>query len=237
MSYPDAGRQRWWPHEGRGAQTSGGTRHHEHPRHHGPGGRRHGGHGRGGGFGPGFDPRAMGFGPGFGPGFRPPFRGRKAARGDVRASVLSLLSEQPMHGYQIITELAERSGGTWRPSPGSVYPVIQQLQDEGLVRIEEADGRRVVHLTDAGREYVEAHAEELAAPWEAVGGGQDEVTGALLTAARGLAAAAWQITNAGTAADVEKATEVLTDARRRIYGILADSGPDDTPTGDTVPEA
>jgi DNA-binding PadR family transcriptional regulator len=195
--------------------------HDRHERHTHRGRRRRGGPP---GWGPMGDPG--GFGPrdpgGFGP--RGPFRGRRAARGDVRASVLALLAEEPMHGYQIITELAERSNGAWRPSPGSVYPVIQQLQDEGLVRIEETDGRRVVHLTPAGERYVTEHADELTAPWEAVGFGPDEATWGLLTAAKSLAGAAWQVAQAGTRADVEKATAVLADARRRLYGILADGG-------------
>jgi DNA-binding PadR family transcriptional regulator len=196
-------------------------------------GRRRPGPGpRHGGWSP-WDPRS-----GFGPGFRPPFRGRKAARGDVRASVLALLAEQPMHGYQIINELAERSQGAWRPSPGSVYPILQQLQDEGLVRVEETDGRRVVHLTDAGRAYVEAHRDELAAPWEAVGGQPDEQTWELMSAVRAVTGAAWQVAQAGTPADLERATGLLTEVRRRLYGILAggseDGTEDDTgPAGDT----
>src|SRR6188472_4443264 len=83
-------------------------------------------------------------------------RGRGARRGDVRSAILALLAESPMHGYQIITELGERSGGEWRPSAGSVYPTLQQLEDEGLVRSEASDGRRVMALTDAGREAAEA---------------------------------------------------------------------------------
>jgi hypothetical protein len=142
--------------------------------------RRHRSHGHGHG-GPPWAGRRGGFGagpafgwPGFGGGRG--FGGRgssgRAARGDVRASVIALLAEQPRHGYQIITEITERSGGAWTPSPGSVYPVLQQLQDEGLVRPEEADGRRVFHLTEAGEAYVAAHPDELAKPWEAVGGPQ-----------------------------------------------------------------
>lgn len=187
---------------------------------HGHGRRRPGPGHRHGAWSP-WDPRG-----GFGPGFRPPFRGRKAARGDVRASVLALLAEQPMHGYQIINELAERSQGAWRPSPGSVYPILQQLQDEGLVRVEETDGRRVVHLTDAGRAYVEGHRDELAAPWEAVGGQPDEQTWELMTAVRAVTGAAWQVAQAGTAADLERATSLLTEVRRKLYGILAGDAAD-----------
>ncbi|MEN3358184.1 MAG: hypothetical protein V7637_2166 [Mycobacteriales bacterium] len=180
-------------------------------------GHRHGGPGRPGPDGFGWEPRG-----GFGPGFRPPFRGgRRAARGDVRASVLALLAEQPMHGYQIINELAERSNGAWRPSPGSVYPILQQLQDEALVRIEETDGRRVVHLTDVGRVYVETHQDELSAPWEAVGSQPDEQTWELMNAVRAVTGAAWQVAQVGDTTDVRRATQMLTDMRRRLYGILA----------------
>ena len=123
--------------------------------------------------------RAAGFGgsgfggSGFGGlgGFPGPYgRGPRAGRGDIRAGVLVLLAEQPRHGYEIIRELAERSGGVWRPSPGSIYPTLKQLAHEGLVRADKGEGRRVFELTDAGRTYVEEHAEELAAPWDAVGG-------------------------------------------------------------------
>src|SRR4051795_11741623 len=97
------------------------------------------------------------------------FRGARRGRGDIRAAILALLSEEPMHGYQIIRELSERSGGVWRPSPGSVYPTLQQLEDEELVRPETGDGgRRVFTLTDAGREAQSAAAGGPA-PWEEVG--------------------------------------------------------------------
>jgi DNA-binding PadR family transcriptional regulator len=135
--------------------------------------------------------------------------------------VLALLAEEPMHGYQIINELAERSQGAWRPSPGSVYPILQQLQDEGLVRVEETDGRRVVHLTTAGQAYVDSHRDELAAPWEAVGGQPDEATWELMSAVRAVTGAAWQVAQAGTTTDLERATSLLAEVRRRLYGILA----------------
>ena len=90
----------------------------------------------------------------YGPGYA---FGRRAGRGDIRAAILALLAEQPMHGYQIIQELTERTGGVWRPSPGSVYPTLQQLEDEELVRETASDsGKRVYELTDAGREQAAA---------------------------------------------------------------------------------
>src|SRR5690242_19528879 len=122
-----------------------------------------------------------GFGPWGGP-FPPPLdmlfrgfgggghgRGRRARRGDVRAALLVLLHEQPRNGYQLIQEIEQRSEGAWRPSPGSVYPALQQLEDEGLVRTEETEGRRTYALTDEGRGYVEENRDDLGEPWKAVG--------------------------------------------------------------------
>lgn len=188
-------------------------------------GGRPGGHAGHGGFG----------GPGFGTVFGPGFGGRgfggrgrgggRAARGDVRASVLALLAEQPRHGYQIITEIGDRSSGAWKPSPGSVYPVLQQLQDEGLVRPEEADGRRVFHLTDAGQSYVADHAEELTAPWRGVGGSPHEGVDALFGVFKQVAAAAMQVAQAGSEPQLAQAKRVLADTRRSLYRILAEDEP------------
>jgi DNA-binding PadR family transcriptional regulator len=155
-----------------------------------------------------------------GPFFGPPGR---AGRGDVRAAILALLAEEPMHGYQIIQELGERSGGVWRPSPGSVYPTLQQLQDEGLVRSAEADGgKRIFELTDEGR----AECERLPsrAPWEevATGAGADLV--GLRDAAFQLMGAVRQIAQAGGPSQIEAANEVLQDARRQVYRLLAEDG-------------
>ena len=88
--------------------------------------------------------------------------------------MLALLAEQPLHGYQIIQEIAERTGGVWRPSPGSVYPTLAQLEDEGLVRTEQSDGRRVMHLTEEGTRYVTERREELDRVWDTVGGNEDD---------------------------------------------------------------
>src|SRR4029453_14648268 len=131
----------------------------------GPTGRGRGaGHGRGGRGrrgGPGFD------GPGFGPGFGPGPGRRRAPRGNVRNAVLALLAEEPLHGYAVIGLLAERSGGLWRPSPGSVYPVLAQLQAEGLVTAEEADGRKVSPPPERGQPPAPDPADELREPWTA----------------------------------------------------------------------
>ncbi len=198
--------------------------------HQWPGPRRHHGHGgpplsgRHGGFGgPGFGGPGFGFG---GPGFGGRGSGRRrAGRGDTRASVLALLAEQPRHGYQIITELSERSGGRWKPSPGSIYPVLQQLQDEGLIRPEEDEGRRVFHLTDTGRAYVEEHKDELLAPWEAVAGSPHEGTAKLFHLFKQTAAAAWQVAQTGSEAQLAQAREVLAETRRSLYRILAEDEP------------
>lgn len=146
--------------------------------------------------------------------------GPRMSRGDVRAAVLALLAEQPMHGYQIIGEIEQRSGGAWKPSPGSVYPTLQLLADEGLIDAEESNGRKTYSLTAAGRAEVEASADRPA-PWEAQatrdGGGMT----ALPKAGIELAQAAAQVGRSGTPGQVAEAVEVLNDARRRLYSILA----------------
>ena len=152
----------------------------------------------------------------------PPFgRGRKARRGDVRAAALVLLDEEPRNGYQLMQEIEERSDGAWRPSPGSVYPALQQLEDEGLVTALQAEGRRVYELTDAGRKHVEEHRAELGAPWEAftrdVGDETREVAGLM----KDVAIAAAQVLRAGDDAQLEQARKVLADAKRSLYLILA----------------
>lgn len=143
--------------------------------------------------------------------------GGRANRGDVRAAVLALLAEQPMHGYQIISELDERTGGAWKPSPGSVYPTLQMLADEGLVRSEPEGGKNVFHLTDSGRR---AAAEGDSAPWDAVAG--DGATVDVRRTIAQLAMAFKQVTHTGTVDQVERATRILNDARKAIYGILAE---------------
>jgi DNA-binding PadR family transcriptional regulator len=163
----------------------------------------------------------------------PPFpgffgRGPRAGRGDIRAGILALLAEAPMHGYQIMRELTERSGGVWQPSPGSVYPTLQQLQDEGLVRGEEGEGgRRMFHLTEAGTEAAKA-VTEGGAPWEALAAERDVPALELRNLVFQVMGAARQVVYAGNPAQLEKAMEVLRETRRRLYRILADE-PEDTP--------
>jgi DNA-binding PadR family transcriptional regulator len=146
----------------------------------------------------------------------------RRSRGDIRLAVLALLAEQPRHGYEIIQEINERTQGSWRPSPGSVYPTLQQLADEGLVRIEESDGRRTVALTEAGTSYVEEHRDELSKVWDTTG---DEVSAAvsnLRTQYSQLHAAVAQIMSAGTDEQREAAATALAEARKTIYRLLAE---------------
>jgi DNA-binding PadR family transcriptional regulator len=172
-------------------------------------------------------------GPGFGPWGGPPFggppfwrRGRRP-RGDVRAAMLLVLAEEPLSGYGLMQEIENRSEGVWRPSPGSVYPVLQQLQDEGLVTSTDADGRKVFDLTDEGRRYVEEHADELREPWQVAEHGPRERVQGLMHSSMALAAAVQQVARLGNDEQAAQALAVLDEARRTIYRILAD---DDTGT-------
>ena len=149
--------------------------------------------------------------------------GRRAGRGDIRAAILALLAEEPMHGYQIIQELTERTGGVWHPSPGSVYPTLQQLEDEELVREAAPEsGKRVYELTDAGREQAAASP----TPWSAVAGESEDALVTLRELSHQVLAARRQVAHAGTAAQLEAAQTVLRDARRSIYRILSEDEPD-----------
>jgi DNA-binding PadR family transcriptional regulator len=146
--------------------------------------------------------------------------------GDVRAAVLVLLAEQPMHGYQIIQEIAERSGGVWQPSPGSIYPVLQQLEDEGLVLIEQTEGRKVANLTEAGRAYVEENQTEFEEVWKALSNNNvdesmQEMRNLFVTLKQ-IGIAAKQVAKVGTGSQVAEARKVLADTRRRLYLILAE---------------
>ena len=159
-------------------------------------------------------------GPGWGGG---PFgggRGRRR-RGDVRTAMLILLAEEPRNGYQLMQTIEERSGGRWRPSPGSVYPTLAQLEDEGLIRGIERDGTKLFELTDAGREQAEQFANRTA-PWaedeEADGRSIPEIASLILQIGK----AAWQVAQEGDERQVEKACETLAETRRALYAILAE---------------
>ena len=152
------------------------------------------------------------------PGFA---RGPKAGRGDVRAAILALLREGPRNGYQIMSEIEERSGGAWRPSPGAVYPALQQLADEGLVEAEESGGRRTFSLTDAGRRHIEENPEMARAAWESMGGDEPgEVPGLFIQAAQ-LGGSIVQMAHAGTPEQIQATEQLLEQTRSRIYQILA----------------
>jgi len=144
-------------------------------------------------------------------------------KGDVRSAVLALLLEQPMHGYQIIREIEERSGGSWKPSPGSVYPTLQLLTDEGLVQAEESAGRKTYALTDEGRAAAGEETTERAAPWESAGSRDGGRLTALPKAGVELAQATAQVARTGSKEQVAQAVEVLDEARRKLYSILAQS--------------
>jgi DNA-binding PadR family transcriptional regulator len=189
----------------------------------GPGGHGHRHRHRHHGFGPG--PKGFAFGDfGFGGGWGPRGRGRKARRGDIRTAALLLIAEEPRNGYQIMQEVEERSEGAWRPSPGSVYPALQQLEDEGLIRSREHDGRKLFELTDEGRAYVAKRGDDQSAPWEQVGWGNDQAA-ALGKLMREVASAFVQVMRAGSDAQMAQAREVLVNARRELYRILADGDP------------
>lgn len=161
------------------------------------------------------------FGPPWAPG-GPRGRAPKARRGDVRAAILAVLAEQPMNGYQLIQEIADRSGGRWKPSPGSIYPTLQQLEDEGLVTADAAIGRRTFTLTDDGRAYVANHADEVSAPWEAMTGPADDDENGFKPLLGQVGTALWQILAAGTPAQQAQARAAVAELRRTLYGILAD---------------
>ncbi|MDA8292129.1 MAG: PadR family transcriptional regulator [Actinomycetota bacterium] len=177
-----------------------------------------------------FGPFAGPFAGGFGPPWAGPFgrgRGRgaggRARRGDVRAAVLALLAERPMHGYEIIQELASRTGGVWKPSPGSVYPTLQLLEDEGLVRAEQDAGKRRYSLTDAGGDAA-AEIGGRKAPWDEVNEGVGPDAMRLRHAVAQLAGAVVQIWQVGSDEQQAEAEELLLETRRKLYAILATEG-------------
>ncbi|WP_282837264.1 PadR family transcriptional regulator [Microbacterium flavum] len=212
-----------------------------------------GGDGKGGFGGQGFGGQGLGdivdalgqFGQRFEKAFGEKFEqkaGSRMGRGDVRAAILALLAERPMHGYQLIQQIEERSGGAWKPSPGSVYPTLQLLTDEGAVEVEEDGGRKTYSLTEAGR----AEADEKPAPWSHGGGdngGEGAASGSpsgqagaarsgahgfgggmapLAKAGSTLAQAAMQVGRTGTPEQVDQAVAILDEARRKLYAILAE---------------
>jgi DNA-binding PadR family transcriptional regulator len=154
-------------------------------------------------------------------------RSPKVKRGDVRTAILDVLAVEPMNGYQVIQQIAERSGGVWKPSPGSVYPTIQQLEDEGLVEGTDGAGRRLLRLTEEGVRYVEEHPDELAATWRPFDEEQpSDGSPDLKPVAGQVMAAVWQVMTSGTRQQQAEAAEILAETRRRLYGLLADGEPE-----------
>lgn len=175
-------------------------------------------------------PFGFGPGPGFGPGFGPVFVGRRGGwrrggpgrgkRGDVRAAILTLLVERPMHGYEMIQQIAERSNGLWKPSPGSVYPTLQLLDDEGLITASETDGsKKLFELTDEGRA---AAGKIETPPWDEITEGADPGQMNLRSAAGQLFGAVAQSAHTATSEQQQRIVEILNNARREVYGILGE---------------
>ncbi|HVZ72055.1 MAG TPA: PadR family transcriptional regulator [Polyangia bacterium] len=194
-----------------------------------PGPHGRGGHdddGRGGGHrgGP-FDPRSfMGGALGAFNLFRR--GGPRARRGDIRSGILALLAEQPRNGYQIMQELEQRSRGMWRPSPGAVYPALQQLEDEGLVTVETSGNGKVFSLTARGRAEAAAHASERGAPWDAVSDAAGDDVPQMFLLVKQVGAAALQVVQAGSPTQITEARRVLAETRRALYRLLAEDGED-----------
>jgi DNA-binding PadR family transcriptional regulator len=173
---------------------------------------------RGGPFGMG--------GPGGPWGRGPRGRGRgRARRGDVRLALLRLLAEEPRNGYQLMQTIEARSDGRWSPSPGSVYPTLAQLDDEGLIRSTDGEGSRLYTITDAGREHLATRGEEPD-PWEPSDAEGESAITELGPLVIQIGKAAWQVASVGTPAQRARATEVLAETRRALYRILAEEPQD-----------
>ncbi len=165
-------------------------------------------------------------GPFGGPGWGPHRRGSgRARRGDVRLALLRLLAEEPRNGYQLMQAIEERSEGLWRPSPGSVYPTLAQLEDEGLIRSTEAEGARRFEITDIGREHLEGRADEPA-PWQPAAEDADNPLTELAPLVIQIGKATFQVASVGDHAQRDRARALLADTRRALYRILAEDTPD-----------
>jgi DNA-binding PadR family transcriptional regulator len=161
-------------------------------------------------------------GPFGGPGWGPHRRGfGRARRGDVRLALLRLLAEEPRNGYQLIQAIEERSGGLWRPSPGSVYPTLSQLEDEGLIRSVEIEGARRFEITGAGREHLDGRTGEPD-PWEPAAEDADNPLAELGPLVIGIGKATFQVATVGDRAQRDQARVLLADTRRALYRILAE---------------
>ena len=148
-------------------------------------------------------------------------RGPRRGRGDVRTAVLLLLLERPMHGYEMIQQIRERSDEAWSPSPGAIYPTIQLLTDEGLITVNDSDGKKVSSLTEAGRAAAQALADSTTAPWDDAssdaGGGGESLRRSVFQ----LMQAVRQVGMAGSQAQRQRTAELLDESRRKVYAMLA----------------
>jgi DNA-binding PadR family transcriptional regulator len=160
--------------------------------------------------------------PGPGPWMFKMRHGGRRRRGDVRAAILALLDERPMHGYEMIQELEERSDGMWRPSAGSIYPTLQLLEDEGLIGGEEHEGKRRFTLTEAGREAAAKRSGDRPPPWEQAAEGAGDERQELFASIKQFAPAVVQIAQVGTPDQAQRAKAILDDARKKLYAILAE---------------
>ena len=197
----------------------------------GPVGHRgHGRHRHGGGEFGGFPFGGGGFGPGRGS------RGgwRKARRGDIRTAALLLFAEEPRNGYEVMQLVEERSEGVWRPSPGSVYPALAQLEDEGLIRSQELDGRKVFAITDEGRALLAQRGADRPAPWEEMSSGLGSEHAQFGKLIREVAFAYAQLARTGSPSQLAAAREVLAQSRRELYRILGDGEDEPESEGGTV---
>ena len=145
------------------------------------------------------------------------------ARGDVRTAILMLLADEPMHGYQLMQAIAERSDGRWTPSPGAIYPALNQLEDEGLVTMTADSGRKVAALTEAGYGQVQTARDTSPDPF--AGSGRNRPGRELHGLLQQLHGATRQVARTGTDTQVAAAEKILAEARRSMYLLLAD-GPD-----------
>jgi DNA-binding PadR family transcriptional regulator len=150
-------------------------------------------------------------------------RGRKARRGDIRTAALLLLAEEPRNGYQIMQEVQERSDGLWSPSPGSVYPALAQLEDEGLIRSDEIEGRKLFALTDAGSAHLQERGTDKPAPWEQLNDDFGSKGMEIRKVVGDTMSAFTQVMRSGDEEQMRAALKVLVQARRDLYRILADA--------------
>lgn len=151
-------------------------------------------------------------------------RGRMA-RGDVRTAILLLLADEPMHGYQLMQAIADRSGGRWTPSPGAIYPALGQLEDEGLVTVTAKSGRKVAALTETGYGQVQAGRDTWPDPF--AGFGDNRPGRDLQKLLMQLHGATRQLGRSGSDQQIDAAAKILTETRRSLYLLLAE-GPDGT---------